>query len=159
MSDLSGGGCRWSLGCILAELWTGRVLFQNDSLATLLARVVGILGGIEENLLLQGRYSHRFFTKHKILYDRLSDDDRSLVYIFPKKTSLKHRLATDDTLFVDFVNKLLQVNPAKRFSATEVLPKPLVSLSLSLFSSPLFFPSFLPLFFFPSSPSVLSPPP
>ena len=34
----------WSLGCILAELWTGRVLFQNDSLATLLARVVGILG-------------------------------------------------------------------------------------------------------------------
>ena len=44
---------RWSLGCILAELWTGRVLFQNDSLATLLARVVGILGGIEENLLLQ----------------------------------------------------------------------------------------------------------
>jgi serine/threonine protein kinase len=26
----------WSLGCIIAELWTGRVLFQNDSLATLL---------------------------------------------------------------------------------------------------------------------------
>ena len=146
MSDLSGGGCRWSLGCILAELWTGRVLFQNDSLATLLARVVGILGGIEENLLLQGRYSHRFFTKHKILYDRLSDDDRSLVYIFPKKTSLKHRLATDDTLFVDFVNKLLQVNPAKRFSATEVLPNPsspfLFPSSLPLFSSPRFFPSF-----------------
>ena len=59
----------WSLGCILAELWTGRVLFQvdsfvsltsillsflqNDSLATLLARVVGILGGIEENMLFQ----------------------------------------------------------------------------------------------------------
>ena len=58
---------------------------------------------------MQGRYSHRFFTKHKILYDRLSDDDRSLVYIFPKKTTLKHRLATDDALFVDFVGSLLQV--------------------------------------------------
>jgi serine/threonine protein kinase len=65
----------WSLGCILAELWTGRVLFQNDSLATLLARVVGILGPIEEPLLLQGRYTHRFFTKHKILYDRLAGGD------------------------------------------------------------------------------------
>ena len=59
--------------------------------------------------MVQGRYSHRFFTKHKILYDRLSDDDRSLVYIFPKKTTLKHRLATDDALFVDFVSSLLQV--------------------------------------------------
>ena len=70
----------------------------------------------------QGRYSHRFFTKHKILYDRLSDDDRSLVYIFPKKTNLKHRLGTDDELFIDFVNQLLQVNPAKRSSATKVRP-------------------------------------
>lgn len=25
----------WSLGCILAELWTGRVLFQNESQSTL----------------------------------------------------------------------------------------------------------------------------
>jgi len=29
----------WSLGCILAELYTGNVLFQNDSLQSLLARV------------------------------------------------------------------------------------------------------------------------
>ena len=28
----------WSLGAILAELHTGYVLFQNDSLATMLAR-------------------------------------------------------------------------------------------------------------------------
>ncbi|KAJ1482515.1 kinase domain protein [Baffinella frigidus] len=117
----------WSLGCILAELWTGRVLFQNDSLATLLARVVGILGNIEEELLLQGRYTHRFFTKHKILYDRLAgagDEDKSLVYIFPKKTTLKHRLGTDDALFVDFIGKLLTVNPSKRFSAAQALDHP-----------------------------------
>ena len=29
----------WSLGCILAELFTGNVLFQNDSIQSLLARV------------------------------------------------------------------------------------------------------------------------
>ena len=33
-----------SLGCIVAELWTGLVLFQNDSIEELLARIVGILG-------------------------------------------------------------------------------------------------------------------
>ena len=31
------------------------------------------------------------------------DEDKSLVYIFPKKTTLKHRLGTDDALFVDFI--------------------------------------------------------
>ena len=29
----------WSLGCIIAELWTGNVLFQNDTVQGLLARV------------------------------------------------------------------------------------------------------------------------
>mmetsp|Transcript_11201 Transcript_11201/g.26422 ORF Transcript_11201/g.26422 Transcript_11201/m.26422 type:complete len:575 (-) Transcript_11201:147-1871(-) len=114
----------WSLGCILAELWTGRVLFQNDSLATLLARVVGILGSIDENLLLQGRYTHRFFTKHKILYDRMADEDRSLVYIFPKRSTLKHRLGTEDPLFLNFLEKLLTVDPAKRSSAEAALQHP-----------------------------------
>lgn len=33
----------WSLGCILAELYTGNVLFQNDSIQSLLARVIFIL--------------------------------------------------------------------------------------------------------------------
>lgn len=34
----------WSLGCILAELLTGRVILQNDSVQTMLARAAGILG-------------------------------------------------------------------------------------------------------------------
>jgi len=35
----------WSLGCILAELWTGNVLFQNDTVQGLLARVINRLQG------------------------------------------------------------------------------------------------------------------
>ena len=30
----------WSLGCILAELYTGSVIFQNDSIQSLLTRVI-----------------------------------------------------------------------------------------------------------------------
>lgn len=32
----------WSLGCILAELYTGNVIFQNDSIQSLIARVIMI---------------------------------------------------------------------------------------------------------------------
>jgi hypothetical protein len=47
-----------------------QVLFQNDSLATLLARVVGILGPIDPELLGKGRDTHKFFTKNHTLYER-----------------------------------------------------------------------------------------
>jgi hypothetical protein len=47
-----------------------QVLFQNDSLATLLARVVGILGPIDPALLAKGKDTHKFFTKNHMLYER-----------------------------------------------------------------------------------------
>ncbi|PPD83692.1 hypothetical protein GOBAR_DD19375 [Gossypium barbadense] len=60
----------WSLGCILAELCTGNVLFQNDSPATLLARVIGIIGPIEQGMLAKGRDTYKYFTKNHMLYER-----------------------------------------------------------------------------------------
>ncbi|KAK1288676.1 Serine/threonine-protein kinase AFC2 [Acorus calamus] len=60
----------WSLGCILAELCTGNVLFQNDSPATLLARVLGIIGPIEQGMLSKGRDTYKYFTKNQSLYER-----------------------------------------------------------------------------------------
>ncbi|XWS60802.1 hypothetical protein CRYUN_Cryun07bG0068600 [Craigia yunnanensis] len=60
----------WSLGCILAELCTGNVLFQNDSPATLLSRVIGIIGPIEQDMLAKGRDTCKYFTKNHMLYER-----------------------------------------------------------------------------------------
>ncbi|KAF8378847.1 hypothetical protein HHK36_030196 [Tetracentron sinense] len=60
----------WSLGCILAELCTGNVLFQNDSPATLLARVIGIIGPIDQGMLAKGRDTYKYFTKNHMLYER-----------------------------------------------------------------------------------------
>lgn len=42
----------WSLGCILAELYTGNVLFQNDSIQSLLAKVLILPSFINFNYLL-----------------------------------------------------------------------------------------------------------
>ena len=58
----------WSLGCILAELFTGYVLFQNDSIQGLLARVVGIIGPIPEYMMKEGRLVSNFFTREGLIY-------------------------------------------------------------------------------------------
>ncbi|CAI9113282.1 OLC1v1013855C1 [Oldenlandia corymbosa var. corymbosa] len=116
----------WSLGCILAELCTGNVLFQNDSPATLLARVIGIIGSIDQGMLAKGRDTYKYFTKNHMLYERNQETNR-LEYLIPKKTSLRHRLPMGDQGFIDFVAHLLEVNPKKRPSASEALKHPWLS--------------------------------
>ncbi|CAN4085404.1 unnamed protein product [Withania somnifera] len=116
----------WSLGCILAELCTGNVLFQNDSPSTLLARVIGIIGQIDQDLLVKGRDTYKYFTKNHMLYERNQETSR-LEYLIPKKTSLRHRLPMGDQGFIDFVAHLLEINPKKRPSASEALKHPWLS--------------------------------
>nr|VDD64347.1 unnamed protein product [Brassica oleracea] len=116
----------WSLGCILAELCTGNVLFQNDSPASLLARVMGIIGSIDQEMLRKGRDSHKYFTKNRMLYERNQESSR-LEYLIPKRTSLRHRLPMGDQGFTDFVAHLLEINPKKRPSASEALKHPWLS--------------------------------
>ncbi|TYH98531.1 hypothetical protein ES332_A11G002800v1 [Gossypium tomentosum] len=116
----------WSLGCIFAELCTGNVLFQNDSPATFLARVIGIIGPIEQGMLAKGRDTYKYFTKNHMLYERNQETNR-LEYLIPKKTSLRHRMPMEDQGFVDFVAHLLEVNPKKRPTATEALKHPWLS--------------------------------
>lgn len=58
----------WSLGCILAELYTGSVLFQNETVQGLLARVIGILGPFPEWMMEEGKLVSKFFTKERLLY-------------------------------------------------------------------------------------------
>ncbi|KAL0335826.1 UNVERIFIED_CONTAM: putative serine/threonine-protein kinase dyrk2 [Sesamum radiatum] len=113
----------WSLGCILAELCTGNVLFQNDSPATLLARVIGIISPIEQDMLAKGRDTYKYFTKNHMLYERNQETNR-LEYLIPKKSSLRHRLPMGDQGFIDFVAHLLEINPKKRPSASEALKHP-----------------------------------
>lgn len=116
----------WSLGCILAELCSGNVLFQNDSLATLLARIIGILGPIDPEMLAKGQDTHKYFTKNHVLYERIEETEQ-LEYILPKKTSLSHRLTSADPGFVEFVGYLLQINPLYRPTAKEAKEHPWLS--------------------------------
>lgn len=47
---------------MLAEMLTGYVLFQNDSIPTMLARIIGILGPFPDDLLRAGKETPNYFT-------------------------------------------------------------------------------------------------
>mmetsp|Transcript_37036 Transcript_37036/g.78555 ORF Transcript_37036/g.78555 Transcript_37036/m.78555 type:complete len:342 (-) Transcript_37036:60-1085(-) len=121
----------WSLGCIVAELWTGYVLFQNDSVQSLLARIVGIIGPFPEHMMAMGRYVPQYFTQDGQLYKELepypgphNTQKRRLHLLLPKQSSLRQRMRIEDDCFIDFLTQLLQVDPAKRPTATEALAHP-----------------------------------
>jgi len=119
----------WSLGCIIAELWTGYVLFQNDSVQSLLARVLGILGTFPYHLMTKGKYVPQYFTQDGQLYQEIEgppcpERGRRLHLLVPKKTSLRQRLRTDNEAFLDFLEQLLQLDPTKRPTAAEALRHP-----------------------------------
>lgn len=148
-------GCRydykidmWSLGCILAELLTGYVLFQNDSVQGLLARVVGIIGPVPEYMMKEGRLVSNFFTREGLIYQeagsgngeddqsessrqntkqkkrRPEDGDLKIHILVPKKSTLKSRTKCEDAYFLDFVRWLLEIDPTKRPSAKEAMQHP-----------------------------------
>lgn len=116
----------WSLGCILAELCSGDVLFPNDSLVLLLARMVGMFGPIDMEMLVRGQETYKYFTSDYDLYHK-NEETNQLEYIIPEKCSLTSRLEVSDTGFIEFIRELLQMNPGKRPTATEALHHPWLS--------------------------------
>ena len=119
----------WSLGCILAELYTGNVLFQSDSVQALLARVIGIIGPIPNWMFEKGKTIKTLFTKEKLLYMEAPETSeigtsrgkKKMHIIIPKRSCLKKRLHCSDESFVDFVKWLLNIDPNKRPTAKEAL--------------------------------------
>jgi len=47
--------------------------------------------------------------------------------LVPKRSSLKHRLRTNDVYFLDFIRWLLEIDPAKRPTAREAMSHPFLT--------------------------------
>eukprot|EP00526_Cylindrotheca_closterium_P003769 CAMPEP_0113642822 /NCGR_PEP_ID=MMETSP0017_2-20120614/22499_1 /TAXON_ID=2856 /ORGANISM="Cylindrotheca closterium" /LENGTH=1185 /DNA_ID=CAMNT_0000554271 /DNA_START=286 /DNA_END=3843 /DNA_ORIENTATION=- /assembly_acc=CAM_ASM_000147 len=108
----------WSLGCVVAEMYTGEVTFQNDSIVSMLSRIDAICGPFPRHMIAQGRQSGRFFAKSGLLYEVVdsadghrppgphdddSDDRNGLFDIFqPKTTKLSARLGFSERLMDGF---------------------------------------------------------
>lgn len=139
----------WSLGCILYELFTGNVLFQNTCVQELLVRVIGICGPLSEEIHRTGRHVSKFFTKEKIIYQEIEEekalDNRHLSeemieliklarknkkkirLLVPKKSSIRSRLHCSEMIFVDFLRCLLDPDKDRRLTVKEALRHPFIT--------------------------------
>ncbi|KAL7544999.1 hypothetical protein ACHAWF_008369 [Thalassiosira exigua] len=157
----------WSLGCLVAEMYTNEVTFQNDSELSMLSRIEAVCGTFPGHMISDGRNSHRIFTDSGLIYEKVSEDDaededrsrgssendddsgdKTMFNVYqPKMTSVAARLGFDEdfmdqpnlseddkkrALFVDFVSKLLTIDPDRRLSAAEALNHPWIVSSLDL---------------------------
>ncbi|KAI3964815.1 hypothetical protein MKW92_006624 [Papaver armeniacum] len=116
----------WSLGCILAELCSGEVLFPNEALVVLLSRIIGMFGLPDMEMLVKGQETHKYFTKEYDLY-HMNEETNQMECIIPEESSLEHHLQVSDIGFIEFVKDLLEVNPSRRPTASEALQHPWLS--------------------------------
>ncbi|GLD99912.1 hypothetical protein PINS_up008640 [Pythium insidiosum] len=115
----------WSLGCVLAELFTGDVLFKNNSEQSLLERIIAAIGPVPADLLQDQADLLIQFTENPVF--ALDADGCGVLGAASSASrtlSLEATLQTSDALFVDFLRSLLRIHPQERLSASEALLHP-----------------------------------
>jgi len=121
----------WSLGCILMELFTGKLLFDNRSVQALLASHIAVVGPMPKSMLREGQLTEHYFTDlseaAQMKYGLIGKHDGRLSRLKPRKTSIGQILAShgcDDAQLVDFIQTLMQLDPKDRPGAGEALKHP-----------------------------------
>jgi dual specificity tyrosine-phosphorylation-regulated kinase 2/3/4 len=102
----------WSLGCILAELFTGRVLFQGETETEQLACIMETMGLPPRALLEQAARRSQFFDST----GAPRPDTKSRVKRKPGSRSLATTLRCPDAGFVAFVQGCLRWDPRERLT-------------------------------------------
>ena len=59
----------------MAEMFTGEVTFQNDSIVSMLSRIEAICGPFPRHMIAQGRQSPRFFSKCGLLLEKVDAEE------------------------------------------------------------------------------------
>jgi serine/threonine-protein kinase PRP4 len=134
----------WSIGCTLFELYTGKILFTGRNNNQMLRSIMECRGKYPPKLLRRGSLAHMHFDDmlnfHSIEEDRITGRPVTRVLDFKKpERDLKTRLmgkgtrgmadsdAKDLTLFVDFLDRCLTLNPEKRCTPAEALKHPFLT--------------------------------
>lgn len=115
----------WSLGCILMELFTGKLLFDNRSVQALLASHIALRGPFPDHMLQDGQLSQHYFDLSPGAPQWLVGKvDGNLCRMRPHSSSIVDVLGSHgckDRSFADFIGELLQPDPDRRPSAEKAL--------------------------------------
>ncbi|KAK6538752.1 U4/U6 small nuclear ribonucleoprotein prp4, variant 2 [Orbilia ellipsospora] len=136
----------WSVGCTLYELYTGKILFTGRTNNQMLKSMMECRGKFSQKMLKKGQFTHMHFDEmlnfRSIEKDKLTNKDVVRVINFTKPTrELKPRLLASGSgmkdaefkelnLFIDLLDRCLQLNPEKRITPLEALKHPFIHRTL-----------------------------
>jgi dual specificity tyrosine-phosphorylation-regulated kinase 2/3/4 len=108
----------WSLGCILAELFTGYPIFPGENEQEQLACIMEVFGPPEKHLIEKS-------TRKKLFFDSLGKPRLTVSSKGrrrrPSSKELRQALKCDDDAFLDFISRCLRWDPTRRLSPHDAL--------------------------------------
>ena len=118
----------WSVGCIIYELLTGKMLFDPDKKKRFgrdrnhILNIISLLGKIPNNILNNSARKSDFFTNNGLLKGIYSIKYNSLSELLTEKLSNKSDFNEEQIhLIIDLMYKLLNYNPFERPDANTIL--------------------------------------
>jgi len=114
----------WSLGCILAELYTGFPIFPGENEQEQLSCIMEVLGVPEKEFVNRSSRKKLFFESNgtpRIVVNSKGRRRR------PGSKSLQQVLKCNDEEFVDFISKCLVWDPERRMKPLAALRHPFVT--------------------------------
>lgn len=108
----------WSLGCILAELYTGYPIFPGENEQEQLACIMEIFGPPEKHLIEKSSRRRLFFDslgKPRITVSSKGRRRR------PSSKDLKQVLKCDNEAFLDFISRCLRWDPSRRLNPLDAM--------------------------------------
>lgn len=118
----------WSLGCILAELYTGEPLFPGNNEQEQLELIMELSGMPPETMIDKSRKKEHYFDTDYSPF--LIEDEELGILRIPNSRTLREAVPCEDAEFLDFVMNCLEIDPERRFSASEAMEHPWVKAAL-----------------------------
>ncbi|QRV86544.1 dual-specificity tyrosine-(Y)-phosphorylation regulated kinase [Ceratobasidium sp. AG-Ba] len=114
----------WSLGCILAELYTGFPIFPGENEQEQLSCIMEVLGVPDKELINRSSRKRLFFETNGQPRPVVNSKGRRRR---PGSKTLAQVLRCDDELFVDFIAKCLIWDPERRLKPQPALRHPFIT--------------------------------
>lgn len=108
----------WSLGCILAELYTGVPIFPGENEQEQLACIMEVFGPPEKHLIEKSTRKKLFFDSMGKPRLTVSSKGRRRR---PSSKTLQQALKCDDEAFLDFIARCLRWDPDRRMKPEEAI--------------------------------------